>query len=66
MNWVAEQLLGFEKIIPPNQIKDYLHEIRPSDIRRAAIDFFQPENICLSMVSPLKNKRRLLKCLEID
>ncbi|MAD24604.1 MAG: peptidase M16 [Verrucomicrobiales bacterium] len=66
MNWVAEQLLGFEKIIPPNQIKDYLHEIRPSDIRGAAIDFFQPENICLSMVSPLKSKRKLLKCLKID
>ena len=66
MNWVAEQLLGFEKIIPPDQIKDLLHKIRPSDIRRAAIDFFQPTNICLSMISPLKGKKNLLKCLEID
>ena len=66
MNWVAEQLLGFEKIIPPDQIKDYLHKVRPSDIRRAAIDFFRPENFCLSIVSPLKSKRKISKCLKID
>ena len=59
-------LLGFEKIIPPDQIKDLLHKIRPSDIRSAAIDFFQPKNICLSIVSPPKSKKKLLKCLEID
>ena len=39
MNRVAEQLLGFDKIIPPDQIKDRLHEVRPSDLRRAAQDF---------------------------
>ena len=66
MNWVAEQLLGFEKIIPPDQIKDHLHKVRPSDIRRAAIDFFRPENFCLSMVSPLKSKRKISKYLKID
>ena len=25
MNWVAEQLLGFDKIIPPDQVKKLLH-----------------------------------------
>jgi predicted Zn-dependent peptidase len=65
MNWIGEQLLGFDKIIPPDEIKTRLHEIRPGDIRRVANDFFQPERLCLSLVSPLKNERGLRKLLEI-
>ena len=65
MNWVGEQLLGFEQIIPPDEIKARLNEIRPSDIRRVARDFFQPERLCLSLVSPLKSNRDLRKLLEL-
>ena len=65
MNWVGEQLLGFDRIIPPDEIKAHLNEIKPSDIRRVANDFFQPERICLSLVSPLKTNRSILKFLEI-
>ncbi len=65
MNWVGEQLLGFDQIIPPDEIKARLNEIRPSDIRRIARDFFRPEHLCLSLISPLKNDRNLRKLLEI-
>ena len=65
MNWVGEQLLGFEQIIPPDEIKARLNEIRPGDIRRVAHDFFQPERLCLSLVSPLKSNRGLCKLLEL-
>ena len=65
MNWVGEQLLGFEQIIPPDEIKARLNEIRPGDIRRVARDFFQPERLCLSLVSPLKSNRGLRKLLEL-
>ena len=65
MNWVGEQLLGFDRIIPPDEIKAHLNEIRPGDIRRVANDFFRPERLCLSLVSPLKNDRGLRKLLEI-
>ena len=65
MNWVGEQLLGFEQIIPPDEIKARLNEIRPSDIRRIARDFFQPERLGLSLVSPLKSNRGLRKLLEL-
>jgi len=65
MNWVGEQLLGFDRIIPPDEIKDQLNEIRPGDIRRVANDFFRPERLCLSLVSPLKNDRGLRKLLEL-
>ena len=65
MNWVGEQLLGFDHIIPPDEIKARLHEIRPGDIRRVANDFFRPERLCLSLVSPLKNDRGLRKLLDL-
>jgi predicted Zn-dependent peptidase len=65
MNWVGEQLLGFDHIIPPDEIKARLHEIRPGDIRRVANDFFRPERLCLSLVSPLKNDRDLRKLLDL-
>ena len=65
MNWVGEQLLGFDKIIPPDEIKARLNEIRPGDIRRVASDFFRPERLCLSLVSPLKSNRGLRKLIEL-
>ncbi|MBT3912062.1 MAG: insulinase family protein, partial [Verrucomicrobia bacterium] len=65
MNWVGEQLLGFDKIIPPDEIKARLNEIQPSDIRRVANDFFRPERLCLSLVSPLKSNRGLRKLIEL-
>ena len=65
MNWVGEQLRGFDHIIPPDEIKARLHEIRPGDIRRVANDFFRPERLCLSLVSPLKNDRGLRKLLDL-
>ena len=65
MNWVGEQLLGFDQIIPPDEIKARLNEIRPSDIRRVANDFFRPERFCLSLVSPLKSNRGLRKLIEL-
>ena len=65
MNWVGEQLLGFDQIIPPDEIKARLNEIRPGDIRRVASDFFRPERLCLSLVSPLKSSRSLRKLIEL-
>jgi len=65
MNWVGEQLLGFDQIIPPDEIKARLNEIQPSDIRRVANDFFRPERLCLSLVSPLKSNRGLRKLIEL-
>ena len=65
MNWVGEQLLGFDQIIPPDEIKARLNEIRPGDIRRVVSDFFRPERLCLSLVSPLKSSRSLRKLIEL-
>lgn len=63
MNWVGEQLTGYGRVIPPEQIRKRLREITPGDIRAAACDFFRPECLTLAMVSPLENVSPISKLL---
>lgn len=55
MNWVGEQLLGYGKILQPNQIKRRLAQVTGADLRAVAQDFFRPEQLNLALVSPLKS-----------
>ena len=55
--------IGYGKIIPPSQIKQRLSEVRPRQVCSAAREFFQPENMSLSLVSPLKTDRGIAKIL---
>jgi len=66
MMWLGEQLLGYGKIIPPDEIKQHLAEVKPAEIRAAARDFFRPERLSLALVSPLKSADGLEKLLEIS
>ena len=59
MMWLGEQLLGYGKIISPNEIKRRLKEVTPAAIRAAARDFFQSDRLNLALVSPLKTEPRL-------
>lgn len=59
MNWVGEQLIGYGRVIPPEQVRKRLREITPGDIRAVARDFFRPERLNFAMVSPLKNSGTL-------
>lgn len=63
MMWLAEQTLGYGKIVPPDFIKRRLAEVKPSDIRAAAQEFFRPERMSLALVTPRKSARGLLKQL---
>ena len=64
MMWLAEQLLGYGKTFPPSEIKQRLRGVTASEIRMAARDFFRPERLSLALVSPLKSKNALAKCLK--
>lgn len=55
MSWIGEQWLGYGKIAPPTAIKDRLFEVKPSQIRAAARDFFRSDRMNLALVSPLKS-----------
>jgi predicted Zn-dependent peptidase len=59
MNWVGEQLLGYGKIVRPEEIKRKLRAVTPREIRAAAAEFFRPEHLNLALVSPLKTPKSL-------
>jgi predicted Zn-dependent peptidase len=63
MMWAGEQWLGYGKIIPPENVKKSFGEVKPSEIRAAARDFFRPERFTLALVSPLKSSAGLEKLL---
>lgn len=63
MMWLGEQLVGYGKIIGPDEIKQRLSEVKASEIRAAARDFFRPERLNLALVSPLKTDKGLQKML---
>jgi predicted Zn-dependent peptidase len=65
MNWMGEQLLGYGKIILPQEIKQRLQMVTAHEIRAVARDFFQPERLNLALVSPLKNSQSLAKLLRM-
>jgi predicted Zn-dependent peptidase len=61
MMWMGEQLLGYGHTISPAEIKQRIAEIKPSQVRAVARDFFRPERTNLALISPLKSKRGLLQ-----
>jgi predicted Zn-dependent peptidase len=63
MMWMAEQMLGYGKTIPPDEIKRRLAEVKASHLRAVAREFFRPERMSLALVSPLEKERGLAKLL---
>ncbi len=59
MTWLGEQYLGYGKIISPEELKERIAEVTPSDIRSVARDFFLPERLNLALVTPVKDADRL-------
>lgn len=64
MMWLGEQLLGYGKIVHPAEIKQRLSEVKATQIRAVARDFFRPERLNLALVSPLKTENGLMKLLK--
>jgi predicted Zn-dependent peptidase len=64
MMWLGEQLIGYDKTIAPEEIKQHIREVRASEIRSVARDFFRPDRLNLALVSPLKSDGGLLKLLK--
>lgn len=65
MMWLGEQLIGYGKIISPDEIKQRISEVKASEIRAVARDFFRPERLNLALVSPLKSDKALGKLLAL-
>lgn len=63
MMWLAEQMLGYGRTVPPSRIKQCLSAVKASDIRAVAADFLKPERMSLALVSPLKSDKGLAQLL---
>ncbi len=65
MMWLGEQLLAYGKIVPAEEIKQRLSEVKIGQVRSVAREFFRPERISLAVVSPLKSDAGLAKLLMV-
>jgi predicted Zn-dependent peptidase len=65
MMWLGEQLLGYGKIIFASEIKQRLGEVKATQIRSVARDFFRLERLNLALVSPLKNVSNFIRTLHL-
>jgi predicted Zn-dependent peptidase len=63
MMWAGEQFIGYGRVFAPKEVKQRLLEVRASEIRAVAREFFRPERMSLALVSPLKNVRHLMPAL---
>ena len=63
MMWIGENLISYGKINRPDEVKRHLREVRASQIRAVARDFFRPERMNLALVSPMKKDRGLQRIL---
>lgn len=63
MNWLGECLLGYGKIITPDDVKARLSAVTAAEIRAVAREFFRPERLSLAVVSPLEKGAELAKLL---
>jgi predicted Zn-dependent peptidase len=63
MMWLGDQLLGYGKVVPPEQIKHRLSEVTRAQVRQAANDFLRPERMSLAMVSQLRSAKGIERAL---
>jgi len=64
MNWVGEHMLGYGRIASAAEVKRRLHNVTAAEVRALAREFFRPEHLNLSLVTPLKRDPGVLKMLE--
>jgi predicted Zn-dependent peptidase len=62
--WTAEHILSYKRIFTASEINLCLREVRPSQIRDAARDFFRPERMSLALVGPIKGSKHWIEWLQ--
>jgi len=65
MMWLGDQLLGYDKIIQPGEVKRRLCDVRAGQVRHVAGEFFRSERLNLAVVSPLKSIPGLAPMLKL-
>ncbi|MEO8425658.1 MAG: pitrilysin family protein, partial [Verrucomicrobiota bacterium] len=65
MMWIGEQYLSYGKITPPSELEQRLNEVKASQIRDVAQDFFRTERLNVALVGPLKSEKGLLDWIRL-
>ena len=65
MMWIGEQYLNYGKIASPRELEERLNEVKASQIRAVAQDFFRTERLNVALVSPLKSEKGLLDWIRL-
>jgi predicted Zn-dependent peptidase len=55
MQWVGEQLLGYDRVLTETGVKRRLAAVTPAQLTRVARDFFRPDQLSLALVGPLES-----------
>jgi predicted Zn-dependent peptidase len=63
MMWLGEQVLGFGRVVPPEETRARIAAVQPADISRVARDFLKPSGLSLALVSPRTSDRGLPELL---
>ncbi|MGC8742458.1 MAG: M16 family metallopeptidase [Verrucomicrobiia bacterium] len=65
MNWLGEQLVGYNTIFAPEEVVSSIAAVTPEDVQQVARDFIKPQKAALAMVSSLKSDKGLLDLFKI-
>jgi predicted Zn-dependent peptidase len=63
MMWLGEQLLGYGRVIPADEIKRRIFAVTASEVCTMARDFIRPEGLSAAVVSPLESAPGIQKLL---
>jgi predicted Zn-dependent peptidase len=63
MNWIAEQLLAYGRILQPAQVKSRLSKVTAAQVQAVAREVLVPAGMNLAVVSTLKSSRGLADLL---
>jgi predicted Zn-dependent peptidase len=60
---LGEEILGFGRVIPPQEIREALFRVTPAQIQTVVREFFQPRNYTLAIIGPKPKADSLASCL---
>ncbi len=64
MNWLGENMVCYGHVISPDEVKRRLASVTASEIRGAALSFFQADHLNLAVVGPSKHRNKIQQLLE--
>jgi predicted Zn-dependent peptidase len=63
MHWAGEQLVHYGRVFAPETIRRRIAAVRAAEVRAAARDFFRPERLSFSLISPVESVAPLRRIL---